>query len=51
MAVTIADEEGFLLTPLREGRLTMPMISFGAAAFLLTPLREGRLGGWKRGRK
>ena len=35
---------GFLLTPLCEGRLTMPInVTYGGERFLLTPLCEGRL--------
>ena len=33
----------FLLTPLREGRLTNFLITVYENLFLLTPLREGRL--------
>ena len=32
----------FLLTPLREGRRSVPVISAIIRQFLLTPLREGR---------
>ena len=34
--------EIFLLTPLREGRLTMTVFPYLRQSFLLTPLREGR---------
>ena len=37
-----ADEGKFLLTPLREGRLSSRIAFSSASVFLLTPLREGR---------
>ena len=40
--VTPHAQRGFLLTPLREGRLMSPRKNWDTVPFLLTPLREGR---------
>ena len=37
-----ADDDKFLLTPLREGRPAVTLAFVMRSAFLLTPLREGR---------